>query len=145
MTRYFIEPRTRKYVKEREFLSFVRNLSNKYGNKLLDTATKTGLDILETVATKLVVKIAEATSGSTGNKIIDKIMKPKPMSDISSRNVEEVVIPPEQRKIILNESRQALKDEILQNISIIKLFNYIKPYDKKMDRSKCFIRWLIFC
>ena len=128
----------------------MRNLSNKYGNKLLDTATKTGLDILETASTKLVVKIAEATSGSTGNKIIDKIVKPKPMSDISSRNVEDVVIPPEQRKIILNESRQALKDEILQNISIIKPFNYIKPYDKKkkkkkMDKSKRFIRWLIFC
>ena len=114
----------------------MRNLSNKYGNKLLDTATKTGLDILETASTKLVVKIAEATSGSTGNEIIDKIVKPKPMSDISSRNVEDVVIPPEQRKIILNESRQALKDEILQNISIIKPFNYIKPYDKNKKKKK---------
>ena len=121
-------------------MSFVRNLSNKYGNKLLDTATKTGLDILETASTKLVVKIAEATSGSTGNKIIDKIVKPKPMSDISSRNVEDVVIPPEQRKIILNESRQALKDEILQNISIIKPFNYIKPYDKKKKKKKKWIK-----
>ena len=30
MTRYSIEPRTRKYVKECGFLSFMRNLSNKY-------------------------------------------------------------------------------------------------------------------
>ena len=31
MTCYFIEPRTRKYVKGYQFLSFVRNLSAKYG------------------------------------------------------------------------------------------------------------------
>ena len=40
MTRYSIEPRTRKYVKRYGFLSFARNLSNKYGEQLLDDATK---------------------------------------------------------------------------------------------------------
>ena len=30
MTRYFVKPRTRKYVKEYGFLSFARNLSGKY-------------------------------------------------------------------------------------------------------------------
>ena len=44
MTRYSIEPNSRKYVKEYGFLSFTRNLSNKFGKQLLDTATKTGLD-----------------------------------------------------------------------------------------------------
>ena len=34
---YSIEPRTRKCVKRYGFLTFVRNLSNKYKNKLLDT------------------------------------------------------------------------------------------------------------
>ena len=43
MTRYSTEPRTRKYVKGYEFLSFARNLFNKYGKQLLDTATETGL------------------------------------------------------------------------------------------------------
>ena len=33
MTRYSIESRARKYVKGYGFLSFARNLSNKYGNK----------------------------------------------------------------------------------------------------------------
>ena len=42
MQQYSIEPRTRKYVKGYEFLSFARNLFNKYGKKLLDTATETG-------------------------------------------------------------------------------------------------------
>ena len=43
MTFYSIEPKTRKYVKEYGNLSFLRNLSDKYGEKLLDTVTDTGL------------------------------------------------------------------------------------------------------
>ena len=46
MTRYSIKPSARKYVKGYSFLSFPRNISNKYGKKLLNTATKTGLDAL---------------------------------------------------------------------------------------------------
>ena len=44
MTCYSIEPRTRKYVKEYGFLSFARNLSNKYEKQILDTAGKISLD-----------------------------------------------------------------------------------------------------
>ena len=40
MTRHSIEPRTRKYIKGYRFLSFARNLSNKYEKQLLDTAKK---------------------------------------------------------------------------------------------------------
>ena len=54
--RYSIEPRTRKYVKEYEFLSFERNLSDKYGKKLLDTATKTGLDASKTASKKYFIE-----------------------------------------------------------------------------------------
>ena len=38
--RYSIEPRDRAYVKGYGFLSFARSMSNKYGNKLVDTAKK---------------------------------------------------------------------------------------------------------
>ena len=61
MTRYSIEPRTRKYVKGYGFLSFTKNLYNKYGKKLLDTATKTKLNTLQTVSKKVIHKVAEAT------------------------------------------------------------------------------------
>ena len=44
MTLCSIEPRTRKYIKGYEFLLFSRNVSDKYGEKILDTATKTRLD-----------------------------------------------------------------------------------------------------
>ena len=35
MTRYSIKPRTRKYIKGYRFLSFARNLSDKYGKKII--------------------------------------------------------------------------------------------------------------
>ena len=48
MARYSIELRIRKYVKGNGFLSLARNLSNKYGKKLLDTVSKTILDAAKT-------------------------------------------------------------------------------------------------
>ena len=85
MTRYYLEPRTRKYVKGYKFLSVVRNLCNKYRKQLLDTAAKTGLDALKTASQKVVHKAAEATGDFIGNKIVDKIVKP----DENLRDVEE--------------------------------------------------------
>ena len=38
--RYSAEPKYRKYVKGYDFLSFARKFGNKYGKKLMDTATK---------------------------------------------------------------------------------------------------------
>ena len=37
---YSIEPTEKRYVKGYGFLSFARNLSNKYGQKLVDSAKK---------------------------------------------------------------------------------------------------------
>ena len=48
MPHYFIEPRTRKYVKRYGFLSFSRNVSNNYGRKIIGYCTKTGLDAAKT-------------------------------------------------------------------------------------------------
>ena len=98
------EPRTRKYVKGYGILSFARNLSNKYGKKLLDTVTKKRLDALKTASKKVVRKAAEATEKFKGNKITDRIAK---LAE-NSRSVEEIVIPPEVREEILNELRQIL-------------------------------------
>ena len=42
--RYSTEPRFRKYVKGYGFLSFSRKFGDKYGKKLMDAATKTGID-----------------------------------------------------------------------------------------------------
>ena len=47
--RYSTEPRFRKYVKGYGFLSFARKFGDKYGKKLMDTATKTGMDAAKTI------------------------------------------------------------------------------------------------
>ena len=99
MTRYSIEPSTIKYIIGYRFLSSARNLSNQYRKHLLDTAIKTDFKIL-------FHKTAEATGEVFGNKIADEIVKPKPVSDDNSRNVEEIVIKQEKRQQILNELRQ---------------------------------------
>ena len=42
--RHSIEPRDRIYVKGYGFLSFAKNLSNKYSQKIIDTAKKSTTD-----------------------------------------------------------------------------------------------------
>ena len=47
--RYLTEAKYRKYIKGYGFLSFARKSGDKYGKKLMDTATKTGVDAAKTV------------------------------------------------------------------------------------------------
>ena len=54
--RYSTERKYRKYVKGYGFLSFVRKFGNKYGKKLMDTATKIGIDATRTASRRLVQK-----------------------------------------------------------------------------------------
>ena len=65
--RYSTEPRFRKYVKGYGFLSFVRRFGNKYGKKLMDTATKTAMDAAKIASKGVVQKTAEATGDLIGN------------------------------------------------------------------------------
>ena len=74
MTRYSVEPRTRKYIKSYGYFSFGRTLSKKYGKQILDAATNTGLHHLNTATQKIVYKATEATGEVIGNKIADKIL-----------------------------------------------------------------------
>ena len=78
--RYSTEPRFRKYVKGYCFLSFAKKIGYKNSKKLMDTATKTGIDAAKTDLKRVVQKTAEATGDLIGNKIADKITsidKPK--------------------------------------------------------------------
>ena len=71
--RYSTEPRFRKYVEGYDFLSFARTFGDKYCKKLMDTATKTGLDVVKTASKRVVQKNAEAIGDLIGNKVADKI------------------------------------------------------------------------
>ena len=50
-----------------------KNLSNKYGQKLLDSAKKSTLDAIKNASKRATQKTAEATGELVVNKIADKI------------------------------------------------------------------------
>ena len=49
-------------------MSFARKFGDKYGKKLMDTATKTGIDAAKTASKQAVQKTAEATENLIGKK-----------------------------------------------------------------------------
>ena len=71
--RYSIEPSERRYVEGYGFLSFARNLNNKYGQKLVGSAKKSATDAFKIASKRAIQKTAEATGDLTGNKIAEKI------------------------------------------------------------------------
>ena len=110
--RYSLEPNYRKYVKGSGFLSFARKCGDKYGKKLMDTASKTGIDAAKTASKRVVHKTAEATGDMIGNKIADKITsvgksKSKQKKDEINEIIEteEIYIPPEKTEQIINDLR----------------------------------------
>ena len=102
--RYSTEPRFRKYDTGYGFLSFARKSGDKFDKKLMDTATKTGIDTAKTASKRVVQKTAEATGDLIENKIADKITsigKPKKTKQKKPKKVEEeIYIPPENRQQI---------------------------------------------
>ena len=72
-----IEPSDRIYVKGYGFLSFAKimgkSLSNKYGQKLLNSAKKSTKDATKAASKRAIQKTAVATDDLIGNKIADKI------------------------------------------------------------------------
>ena len=52
--RYQLESKYRKYVQGYGFLSSKRKFGDKYGKKLMDAATKTGIDAAKTASKRVV-------------------------------------------------------------------------------------------
>ena len=115
--RYSIEPRDRIYVKGYGFLSFAKNmgksLSNKYGQKLIDSAKKSTTDT--TASKRAIQKTAEATSDLISHKIADKIASASKRSNNNNDDDDDDsleltthkirYISPEERQQIINELR----------------------------------------
>ena len=85
-------------------MSFTKNFGNKYGKKLIDTATKTGLDAAKIVSKSVVQK---TTGDLIENKIADKFtsigkLKEKPKT---KEKPEEICIPPEKRQEVIDNLR----------------------------------------
>ena len=119
--RYSLGPTYRRYVKGYGFLSFARKFGDKYGKKLMDTATKIGTskygkkvidatkkqgsELAKTAGRRIVQKSARATVDLIGNKIADKISslgKSKNKEKETSEE-EEIIIPSENKKQIIND------------------------------------------
>ena len=121
--RYSLEPTYRRYVKGYGFLSFTRKFGDKYGKKLMNTATivgtgkygkkivdttkKQGSEFAKTAGKRIDKKSAEATGDLIGNKITDKItsLGKSKSKEKEINEEEEIIIPPEERQQIINDLR----------------------------------------
>ena len=125
--RYSLEPSYRRYVQGQGFMSFAKNIGNKYdrkifdksinvckkygkkyGNKLLDNSISAGKDFAKIAGKKVLTKSAEATGDMIGNKIADKITKSsrnkaQKEDDRIMEETQELIIPPEKREQIIRD------------------------------------------
>ena len=103
------------------FLSFTKNigknLSNKYGQKLIDSAKKFTINAIKTASKIAIQKTAEATGDLIGNKIADKITsaskkynKELPKEEINTH--KKRYISPEERQQIIDELRLVPKKDV---------------------------------
>ena len=111
--RYSIEPKNRIYVEGYGFLSFAKNLSNKYSQKLIDTAKKSTTDAIKTASKRAIQKTAEATGDLIGNKIADKITS-------VSKNYNKKLLK-EDVEIITHKERYISREERQQIIGKLRL------------------------
>ena len=122
--RYSIEPRERKRVNGYGFSSFTRNIgthatkvakniSNKYGPKLADTAKKSATNAIKTASKRASQKTAETTEDLIGNKIADKITSASKKlrneeaqsNEFNNEISKERYISPKERQQIIDELR----------------------------------------
>ena len=132
--RYSLESHYRKYVQGQGFMSFAKNIGNKYGKKIfdkslsakalgsavdvgksmkkkygkkiLDNSLRAGKDFAKIAGKKVLTKSAEATGDLIGNKIADRITKSNKAQKEDDRIMEET-----QEIIIPPEKReQIIKD-----------------------------------
>ena len=125
--RYSLEPRYRRYVQGQGFMSFARNIGNKYGRKIFDKSIDVGksmkkkygkeildnsisacIDFAKIAGKKVLTKSAEATGDLIGNKIADRITKStrnkeQREDDRIMEETQELIIPPEQREQIIKD------------------------------------------
>ena len=115
--RYSVEPRNWIYVKGYGFLFFAKNmgksLSNKYGQKLLDSAKKSTTDAIKNK--RAIQKTAEVAGDLIGNKIADKITNVSRKSAKELPNYEtdvDVKRATPKKRYISSEERQQIIEEL---------------------------------
>ena len=138
--RYSIEPRYRIDVTGYGFLSFPKNmgksLSNKYGQKLLNSAKRSTADAIKTASKRAIQKTAEATVDLIGNKISDKMTSvSKKSNNNSNNNYEDVELTSHQKRYTSPKERQQIINELRlvpKKMSIFKRYWLINVNIKNM-------------
>ena len=135
-------PRDRIYVKGYGLLSFAKRLSNKYGQKLLDSAKKSTADAIKTASKRAIQKTAETTGDLIDNKIADKITNVSKISsnnnnnnhnnndDVELTTHKKRYISPEERQQIINELRLVPKKIVDELMLILKIYKSHKKDNK---------------
>ena len=92
-----------------------KNLSNKYGQKIIDTAKKSTTDAINTASKRAIQKTAEATGDLIGNKIADKI------TSISKQSIKNLPIIDEDAERTTHKKRYISPEERQQTINELRL------------------------
>ena len=125
--RYLLELHHRRYVQGQGFMSFAKNIGNKYGKKIFDksidvsksmkkkygkkilhNSLSAGKDFAKIAGKKVLNKSAEATANLIGNKIADRITKSarnkaQKEDDRIMEETQEMLILPEKREQIIRD------------------------------------------
>ena len=94
-----------------------KKLSNKYGQKCLDSAKTSATDAIKTASKRAIKKTAEATGHLTGNKLADKIkitsVSKKSTKELQNTKTEvDVERATLKKRYIFPEERQQIIDEL---------------------------------
>ena len=85
-------------------MPFARKFGEKYGKKLMDTATKAGVDAAKTTSKRLIQKPAEGKWDLIGNKIADKVTSiGKSKEKEEPKIAEEIYIRSEKKQQIIDD------------------------------------------
>ena len=89
-------------------------LSNKYGQKLLDSAKKSATDAIKTASKRAIQKTAEATGDLIGNKIADKItsVAKKHSKELPNDETKDVEVATPRKRYIFPEERKQIIEEL---------------------------------
>ena len=89
----------------------MNQLSNKYGQKLLDRAKKSTTDAIKAASKRAIQIPAKATGNLIGNKIADKITSFSKKTNNNNNN-EDVKLTTHRKRYISPEERKQIIDEL---------------------------------
>ena len=96
-------------LKNMVFCHLLHHLEIDMVKKIINTATKTGIDAAKTTSERVVEKTAEETGNLIGNKIADEITSAGKTKSIEkekedeTNEIQEISIPPEKRQQIIDD------------------------------------------